>query len=142
MNNFESAMDVFYEVVKKEPFVYKIKQEYYLIGYEVFRICTDEQIKLYNTFLEEYRALEKDEWLKRIKCNKKRKEFKNISDIVGKLRNSSSSFEKDRQKVECEKIAKLMSCDDVNGLKSQLECYKDFCKLKVLYDIVEKLEER
>ena len=138
MSQSENAFDIFCEIAKKYPFVYKIKDKYYLISNNVFQECTSDERKLYDELLQEFSMLGGDENIEKIKYGEDIKMLKSLADIFNKLKKSGKIIEESSAKFNCRKLSNIMSKDDINSLKKQ---FKTFCKIADLSDYYNIYEE-
>ena len=135
----EIAFDIFYKIIKKYPFIYQIKDKYYLISNNVFQECTLEERKLYEKLLQEYEMLGNDEDIKKIKYSEDIKMLESLADIFNRLKTSGKIIEESSVKCNCKKLSNIMSEDDINSLKKQ---FKTFCKIADLSEYYNIYEER
>ena len=142
MNHSENAFDVFCEIAKKYPFVYKIIGRYYLISNNVFQECSAEECKLYDELLQEYSMLGSDENIKKIKYSEDIKMLKSLADIFNKLKQSGKIVEESSVVCNCRKLSNIMSEDDINSLKKQFKTFCEIADLSEYYNIYEEVQKQ
>lgn len=113
---------------KMYPFIYAIRENHYFIGASVFRLCTEEEKRLYSNYEKEFTKIQQ------LPYQVENCDLKDLSLILKAIQSSPNIDFLDQNKVCAqEKLRSLLEeCSDLElaNLSNQIEQFKKACNFK------------
>jgi hypothetical protein len=97
----------------KRAFIYKIKDEYYYIGKDIFRKCIHQELETYNEYTKQINIINNLGYLPEHK-----EDLKNLYFYFDKIWNIK---EENNNNKDMEKFFEKLSNQDIKNLESQIE---------------------
>ena len=134
-------VEIYKELIKKYPFVYFLRGEYYLIGYKVFKKCDNEEVDYYNIFCKEYNSLNLDETSVIKKYDIKIDEFKKLADAMRHIINITEQHPVECSQRDLKDMLETLSKTELDDLENQVLRYIKAYYYMSRYEIFASLNE-